>query len=103
MGQVAARVWETKKVGLGGYHGEERGRFPLGESGKGVRGTPGSAPHPSSLPAARLPHLGGGSVSGAAARVCEGRREDTGAGPRGCKSREGPGHPRGPCAASHVG
>lgn len=51
-----------------------RGGSPWEKAGKG-RGKPlGPAPHPTSLPHARFPHLGGGSVSGAAARVCEPRR-----------------------------
>lgn len=66
MGQIAARVWGTNKVG--------QGRVPLGESGKGAREAPRARPNPTSLPHARFPHLGGGSVSGAAARVCEPRR-----------------------------
>lgn len=92
------------------------GEDPTGRKRERGEGNPGPAPHPTSLPAARLPHLGGGSVSGVAARVCEGwrggnwRRAPRGQGPEGpggtARSR-GPPHtwaalpPPGPaCAAT---
>lgn len=93
-GQERSRVMVRWRPGLGDKRAgwrprlEGRGRLPLGESGKGARGA-GARPTPHIPPAARLPPLGGGSVSGAAARVCEGRRGGNRC--RGRKGRKGPG------------
>lgn len=80
--------------GLGEQEGwsgwRSRGRVPLAESGKGARGARGPAPNPTSLPHAWLPHLGGGSVSGAAARVCEQRLEGNWSLARWLQEPEGP-------------
>lgn len=93
MGQGAAGVWGTGRARLGGDRGPKGGGASHREkAGKGQGEAWGPAPHPTSLPAARLPHLGGGSVSGAAARVCEGWR---GANWRPAPRRQGPEGPGG--------
>lgn len=71
-------------------------------AGKGRGEPPWPAPHPPSLPAARLPRLGGGSASGAAARVCEGWRG--GHWPRAPRQRgpEGPGGTAGSRGPPHT-
>lgn len=60
--------------GLGNQEGwaewTPSGRLSMGESRKGARGAPGPGPRPTSLPAARLSHLGGGCMSPAATHVC---------------------------------
>lgn len=83
MGQVAARVWGTKRV--------EQGRVPLGESGKS-QGPP-HTPHPSPKPG--FP-IWAGAACQERPHVCANRGgEVTGAGCRGCKSRKGPRAPPG--------